>query len=173
MKKLVVIALVLFCALTRNIIAQDNTEIKSKLSTYGELAGLGAMYSINLDYRIKEYLSLRAGFTKFDLKIGFLKANITGFPISINYLTGKKHHGEFGLGSLIAFSDDEFDLFVKGKSNNNFLTGTFANIGYRYQPNESGLVFRATTYPGAIFYVNKKIEIKPRITFGLSIGYSF
>jgi hypothetical protein len=163
----------LLCLSTTAIVAQDRTGDQSRFSLYGELAGLGGLYSLNADYKINNDFALRAGFTSWSFNFIFIKANITGFPVGVNYLFGRRHYGEVGLSSLLMVIDGEFDFIIQGTFENEFSTFSFANIGYRYQPEDGGFLFRATIYPGSIVSVRRQVTFSPVLTFGISLGYSF
>jgi hypothetical protein len=85
-------------------------------------------------------------------------------PVAVNYLVGKKegkHFLELGAGATKVFGtpiDDDLDFSRPF---------TFVNIGYRYQPQTKGFLFRAVYSP----VVGKSFSAVYFI--GLSFGYKF
>lgn len=91
---------------------------------YVELLG-NALYggSINYERMLTPQYSVRVGASPF-----------RSFPVMLNYLPGWGHHtAEVGFG-----------LFVDASDRNVLGTATF---GYRYQPRDGGMVFRAGWTP--------------------------
>lgn len=91
---------------------------------------------INYERMISDNFSIRAG-----VNIGYLEWHIDrsstpnagiGFPITINYLTNNKNKFEAGLGGgpYFNFSEGYISLLPA------------ARLGYRYQPDESGMMYR-------------------------------
>ncbi len=157
MKKLIIL-LFISILLTCDINAQTAAK-----SVYAELGGPG-IASLNFDTRFNKTeggLGGRIGVGGFSID----GSSVVFFPIGINYLLGKDSKNYFELGAgvtpLIAssdFSDDE----------TNFST-TFGHliIGYRLQPANGGITFRAFICPvfGSGFFV-------PYYA-GISFGYKF
>jgi hypothetical protein len=162
-----------FIVISANISAQERQNDFRKNALYFEGLGQGLLYSLNYDYRIRQNISLRAGFTHWSLNPLFLlttgKLSYTSFPIMINYLTGKKDNlFELGGGIMPAFvSLDGTEIFWGSeiKEKGSTILGT-ATVGYRYQPLAGGLMGRIGLTP--IFTFDKFI-----IYFGFSLGYSF
>jgi hypothetical protein len=143
---------------------------------YIELAGPGLLYSLNYEYRFSQKFSVRAGLSMWsidslDLLILQIKNfKYRSFPLMINYMTGKRSsHFELGLGIMPLFVQGDFTVFyfldAGETSKTNHLLG-IGTIGYRYQRNEGGFIFRAGATPvfsssGGAF------------TFGISLGYGF
>ncbi|HUX56074.1 MAG TPA: hypothetical protein VMV77_03820 [Bacteroidales bacterium] len=143
---------------------------------YIEMLGQGIFYSVNYDYRLSRKISLRAGFTIWSINsIDFLLIQITdlkykSFFVMGNYLTGtKSNHLELGLGLMPTFysGDVSFLYFLKSDSRGYIseLLGT-ATLGYRYQRDEGGFIFRISVAP--IFSTSGAVLIG-----GLSIGFGF
>lgn len=93
---------------------------------YAELLGTAGFYSINYDRRFKASeknngLGIRAGVGYFD--------NIWYVPVQLNYLIGKNHFLELGIGTR--FATAEFD-FGNGRYSG-FNTSLVGSTKYRYQ----------------------------------------
>lgn len=143
-----------------------NSEVKKEIKTaevandfaqmawYIEAFGNSVIGSVNIDYRFHPNLSFRAGGSW--MIFGF------GFPIMLNFLTGREtsHHLEFGAGivPVIGGFDGEKLAF--------FETLT---LGYRYQPKKGGLVFRVSFTP----LINFPDKGETRPWAGISMGYDF
>ncbi|MBA2561301.1 MAG: hypothetical protein H0V14_00040 [Chitinophagaceae bacterium] len=157
MKKLIIL---LFISI---LLAWDINAQTAAKSVYAEIGGPG-IASLNFDTRFNKTeggLGGRIGVGGFSID----GSSVVFFPIGINYLLGKDSKNYFELGAgvtpLIAssdFSDDE----------TNFST-TFGHliIGYRLQPANGGITFRAFICPvfGSGFFV-------PYYA-GISFGYKF
>jgi|LFIK01.1.fsa_nt_gi hypothetical protein len=135
----------------------------SSHAVYGELLGTGLLYSLNYEYRFHPDISARVGI----MHAGAFDATWTNIPIMAKYLIGDSHNLELGAGVQymgISFDGEgtEDDTFGIGGST---IAGAAA-IGYRYQSNDGGMIFRATMTP--------LIGDFGTITWGgLSVGYSF
>lgn len=91
---------------------------------YAEALG-NALYggSVNYERMLAPRFSARLGASPFG-----------SFPVMLNYLPGQGNHAaEVGVGVLLGASDEN-------------LLGT-GTLGYRYQPREGGMVFRAGWTP--------------------------
>lgn len=145
----------------------------TKHSVYAELFGQGILYSINYEYGITSNIRIRAGFSSWSITSIFIlidgKISYTGFPLMINYLTGKKNsHLELGTGFMPSFFSFEGTDILFGKEyyqKANLVVGV-ATIGYRFQKQERGLIFRVGLTP--LFTLNKIA-----VSGGISLGYSF
>ncbi len=155
-----------------------NYEAKSQIDTnqtsqnvlYIEGVGIGGYGSLNYERIIPVKANLRIG-----LRIGISTYNITDYttkfnpdiiiPIAINGLYGNNHKIEFGLGQTIS-------NIVQANHSNwkpERVTNLHANftIGYRYQKDKGGVIFRCSYTPIIEFY-----EFY-RHWGGISIGYDF
>lgn len=93
---------------------------------------------LNYERKLNDNFSIRGG-----VNIGFFGAGVSGdaisgtcisFPVTFNYMTKKKNKFEIGLGGGPFFNLDiekSFSFFPAAK------------IGYRYQPDEGGLMLKA------------------------------
>jgi len=150
---------------------QTNKDSLKRNAVYIELLGQGVLYSVNYDYRIKENIALRAGLTTYGINF-FSKTNVTGFPMMLNYLSGKrKGHFEAGIGfmPLLAVTEENAGWFSweddqKKESAVGFIGNI--NLGYRYQPRTGGFIFRINFTP-LIF----QEQLWP--FGGISFGYGF
>jgi len=136
-------------------------------SLYFELAGNGGLYSINYDRLFSENFGGRIGFSYIPkLEFIFSSVNdITIIPITLNYLTRSAHKLELGAGiAVIHISGGELFGFKADKGASGVVgTGT---IGYRYQPQDGGFLFRIGFTP---FFTPD--GIKPFA--GISLGTAF
>jgi hypothetical protein len=162
---------------TRTDMQERDPALKNEFSRnafYFEFLGPGLLYSVNYEYRFKNNLSLRAGFSawSFDsldmvlLQIKDLKYR--SFPIMVNYLTGKRSsHLEFGLGLMPVFFKGDFTVFYfinAGENGRASQLVGLSTLGYRYQRAEGGIIFRACINP--IFDTSRIYPI-----FGVSLGF--
>lgn len=153
MKKLFVILII--CLLTYSSFCQDrNTKWDvTKNSIYFELAGNGLLFSINYErlFPLGEYtgLATRIGFAEaVDIFDGTFHPML---PLEINFIFGKRHCLEFGVGPT-------FDL---GLWDGERVYAYFGRAGYRYR-GDNGFLFRfAPMLANEVFWL------------GMSIGYSF
>lgn len=153
-------------------------------SIYFEVAGPGALYSINYDFRFKKRqngLGMRVGASYFYNG----SDNVVTVPVVLNYLCGKKgHYLELGTGVTYFYMYSENQLFG-GIANEDWISGYDANgiyhgpyfhsehgaigsvsIGYRYQPLKGGFNFRVGG--GPVVTTQKEFKIWPYMSFGYS-----
>lgn len=150
-------------------VAASTTAVYSQAakSVYAELGGPG-IASVNFDTRFTNQqggFGARAGIGGFTL--GTLGSNVTTIfvPVGLNYLIGgeSSHYFELGAGVTPVIASSSI-ASSSSKFNSTFGWGSF---GYRYQPLEKGVTFRASINPliakGAFwpFYG------------GISFGYKF
>lgn len=138
---------------------------QSAKSIYGELGGPG-LASFNFDSRFTGKNSGLGG----RIGIGGFKIDGTGLlmvPAGINYLMGKDDKNFLELGLGITYVNVSADLV--DSEDNSVLEGTFGHLwfGYRLQPIDEGVTFRAGICPliggGSLipYYA------------GISVGYKF
>ncbi len=117
-----------------------------------ELFGQGIGLSGNIDYRFNSNLTFRAGLSY--LLFGY------GIPLSLNYITeaNSSHHLELGDGitfinvTPIFFSSEPQGAIIPT-----------ANLGYRYQPKNGGLIFRISFTPLFLIVKEKSINHQGRV----------
>lgn len=123
-------------------------------SFYLELVGMGRLYSVNYDRLFTENFGARIGFMYFaaDQFAFFNDVEILLIPTTLNFLVGTgKHKFELGAGPV----------FVSGSG-----VGWTGTIGYRYQKDEGGFMWRIGFTPllaGGKFFPSG----------GISLGFSF
>jgi hypothetical protein len=138
---------------------------------YAEIAGQGILYSLNYEYRVSDHVSLRAGFSSWDIPdFAFLSHfSYTGFPLMVNWLVGSGDSRlEIGAGVVPSHCTvSETETFwgnqIDGETWIVLGTGTF---GYRYQPLWGGVIFRAGITP----FVSQH---GAAVSGGLSLGFGF
>lgn len=151
----------------------QNDSISAKNSVFAEIGGNGLLYSANLDRILFENNKIR-----FALRVGynyFPTGNQIGFtvvPSEISFLynfAGENNFFEFGTGITWYKLKEKID-------NEEILFGC-ARIGYRYQPYEGGIFFKAGFTPT---FILKEMDpsIKKKYNslkgfIGLGIGYTF
>lgn len=148
---------------------------RAKNAVFVELAGKGAVYSLNYDRIIRQTgltWSVRAG------TMYLPSTNITGaslfVPLAINAFTGKRnHHLEFSLGQTLRYFSG---YTVEGQSVKGKLDYplTFAGVGYRYQKPGGGLFASVTALPSFRPYRGVdgiRLDFLPWV--GVGIGRSF
>lgn len=144
-------------------------------TVYAELAGKGAIYSLNYDRIVRQRgltWSLRAGVMYWP------ESPLTGsslfVPLAINAFTGKRnHHLEFSVGQTLRYF---VGYRVEGQSVKGRLDYplTSVGIGYRYQRPSGGLFGSVTALPSFRPYHGVdglRVDFLPWL--GLGIGRSF
>jgi hypothetical protein len=162
-KKLVICLLLILIFL--NLRGQD---IKlAKNTVYYEFGGTGyGWISLNYDRlfdlsdKVKFTTGLGFALSKY-IEIGGSKSigdNQLLIPAQCNFLIGKSNNKiELGFGMPISINSEKFG----------FIAPIYVmRIGYRFQPNNKGFMFRASLNPSLILF-------SPKISGGLSIGYIF
>ena len=121
--------------------AQMASPQKNAQSFYGELGGPGII-TVNYEYRFngQQGFAARIGMGGY----GFGKKGVFTIPAGVNYITGSgKHFAEVGAGICGVALSGGNTYFDNEKSG---ITGYF-NFGYRYQPENNGLMYRAFLSP--------------------------
>ncbi|MEA3495364.1 MAG: hypothetical protein U9R42_04945 [Bacteroidota bacterium] len=150
--------------------SQIKNDTISQNSIHFEILGTGGYFSLSYERIIfnknKFALGLKTGmgtYNIFDYKSNFNPDIIV--PILFSGLYGKNHKIEFGLGQTVSnivranYSDSESERLTQFHSN--------FTLGYRYQKNKGGFIFRINYSP--IIEFNKYF----RHWGGISIGYAF
>ena len=131
-------------------------------SLYLEVGGSAGIYSINYDRLIGSHLGIRIGFSYWaDLIIPGISAQI--FPTSLNCFIGNGS-SKFELGVGVTYVIGEINWFGERASGSVVVPNI--NIGYRYQSEDGGFLFRLGFMP-----LIGPHEILP--WGGLSAGVSF
>jgi len=135
-------------------------------SFYLEVAGSGGLYSINYDRLFTENIGLRVGFMYFSADwFGFFSdVEMFMVPTTLNFLVGSgKDKFEIGAGPVYVSESTGFFGSDPVSGSGVLWTG---NIGYRYQKNEGGFMWRIGFTP---FFGGGKLFPSG----GISLGYSF
>jgi len=152
------------------IISQTNTLEQSRNVLFIEGLGIGGYGSFNyerlLPLREKFNVGIRIGVSTYHINdfTGEFNPDII-IPLAVSGLYGNNHKLEFGFGNTIAnivqadFSNGEPERI--SNLNANF------TLGYRYQRNNGGVVFRCGYTPIIEFYKDY------RHWGGISIGFAF
>ncbi len=134
-------------------------------SVYFELGGNGLFYSFGYDRLFKI-----SNISKFSLGSGLTysySGDSGGFWVSpqINYLIGSNHNFEIGIGITIPIIlESNIDLYP---------LCLIYRIGYRYQKEEGGLLFRIGFTPFSVLSTRGLI-VQPIIPWaGIAIGWTF
>ncbi len=138
-----------------------------KNSLYYEVGGVGfAPISLNYErqFILGERTSLSIGggisFTKYIQVFSTIWINEFQLfvPLQVNLLFGKSRSKfEIGFGMPFAIDTEDFPL----------VPGVFVfRLGYRFQPSERGLFFRASINPSIIVYI-------PTLMGSIGVGFSF
>lgn len=135
-------------------------------SLYIELVGNGGLYSLNYDRLFTENFGVRIGFMYFaaDWFAFFSDVEMVLIPATLNLLVGRGKH-KFELGAGPVFISGSVGFFgsdpVSGSG-----VGWTGTIGYRYQQNRGGFMWRIGFTPfiaGGEFFPSG----------GISLGFSF
>lgn len=158
MKRLIILLSLLF---TANLFPQDLSKAKNTIYLdFGLIFSSSAVAvgcGLNYERMLNDNFSLRGG-----VNIGFFGAGVSGdaisgtclsFPVTFNYMTKQKNKFEAGLGGGPFFNLDQeksFSFFPAAK------------LGYRYQPDEGGLMLKA----------GLEVPANTYLSIG-GVGYSF
>ncbi len=173
-----ILRIILLLSLLIPRLAQAQTPSRTftaRNTVYVELAGKGAVYSLNYDRIFRQgslTWSLRAGAMYWPQST--LAGSSLFVPIALNAFTGKRnHHLEFSLGQTLRYF---VGYRVEGQSVKGKLDYplTFVGIGYRYQKPGGGLFASVTALPSLRPYRGVdglRVDYLPWL--GLGIGRSF
>lgn len=135
-------------------------------SLYLEFFGSGGLYSVNYDRLFTENFGARIGFMYFDSEwlLFFTDVEMFLIPTTLNFLIGTgKNKFELGAGPVFVFGSVSFFGSDPVSGSGVGWTGT---IGYRYQKNDGGFMWRIGFTPSFFFG-----EFIP--SGGISLGFSF
>lgn len=153
MNKLLLIKSLVFSALALT------ATISHADSTYVEIGGNGAAYSLNYEHFIDPDYSIRVGGGAVKL----FGARHYIAPVMLNKFFSYRessHKLETGLGVVPIFTESaEYGRYIGA--------GGTATIGYRYLPKDSGMTFKIAYTP----FFSQHSEFNSH--FGVSLGYSF
>ena len=162
--------LALYVAIVANVFGQNQASFKPPMSVYAEGIGIGGLYSVNCDYRVVNNIALRAGFTAWNFDMGFANGSVAGFPFGINYIIGQERGFEIGVCSIVGTTKGK--MFFSETNDSQEFAILAANLGYRFQSKDGGLIFRATVYPEMNLSGGNNNDKKFKITAGISIGFT-
>jgi len=127
-------------------------------SVYVEMLGNAIFASVNYDCLFEDGFGIRVGIgaSGFDRKDG------VSIPISANYVIGRTHCVEFGLGVEFMGRDSELH--------------PLSVVGYRYQRNDGGMFYRLSLSP--LIFVDEVsgfgfTDLDHASSISFSVGYSF
>lgn len=131
---------------------------------YIEGLGVGGLYSINYERFIKDDYSIRIGFTTWTTRI-ITTQSFTGVPIMGNYLIGKSN-SKLELGVGVEYGKVKNVSFWAGNSSSDSGFAIISSYGYRYQPLNGGIHFRAVIS-------NIKTSVSSETVLGISLGVCY
>lgn len=146
-----------------SLISQEANDYKPAQIVYVELLGAGGVYSINYDRRLfnsldRDGLGIRVG-------IGFFSPVWT-FPAEVNYLLGRRHYLDMGLGVVYATGSIDVADGPTFKDNSSF----YLSVKYRFQALNNGLFFSiGGFYFPAFKFFDDPVSFWP----GLALGIKF
>jgi len=156
--------------------------LKVKHAFYAEAIGNGKSYSLNYERRLynstQVYLFLRAGISPTKYKNVTNPYHAPKFPIELNVVMRSvyEHMVECGIGVTPYMSRDK----TENTNGTSTATGSYElnryyvlRCGYRYQPTESGIVFRIAITPLLADEDDTHISNKILPLYGISLGYTF
>lgn len=169
----------LFCCFAATAQEASNVAPIRNKSIYVEFLGNGIFGSVNFDTRLKKGQQdghgIRIGVGGYPASRNnttsgteVITSSVT-IPISYNYLVGRKRSAfEAGVGvTPIIGKASFFDANGEAKDVAGVTVAGLVNAGYRYQPLNSGFVFRFTWTPAI---TNEGFF---PLWMGLSLGYGF
>jgi len=138
---------------------------------YFEALGPGILYSINYERMVSNNVSIRIGYSSWQVTTPFLitsSVSFTGIPVMVNFLQGDGNSKlELGAGiEFVQYSSTSSFLGYDPTTNTGSGNVVILSFGYRYQPMGGGIQFRVGIDP----------VIGPngaRVTGGLSLGVCF
>ena len=135
-------------------------------SFYLELVGSGGLYSVNYDRLFTENFGVRVGFMYFSADWFAFFSDVEFFliPTTLNLLVGTGKH-KFELGAGPVFISGSMGFFGSNPVSGSGV-GWTGTIGYRYQQNNGGFMWRIGFTPflaGGEFFPSG----------GISLGFSF
>jgi len=168
------LTLTLLCltALPATLAAQ--TPELARNAVYFELAGNGLLYSVNYDRRLKDDFTARIGVMYIGVSGESAETgekadvNFAVIPIMANWLLGEgAGRFELGIGPIFAIGSAEVEEIDGTREEFDGVgpAGVTSTIGFRYQPEDGGVVFRIGATP---FWSGE-----PQLWAGISLGYAF
>ena len=134
---------------------------------YIELLGTGGPYSLNYERLLSRQ---NIGGLRYGVGITLLPT-YQGLTQRLTKLWGKgEHHAETGLGILVARQNDPEAFDFNNRNGYVIRIHLSPQVGYRYQKNTAGLLFRATYTPWINYYSG---QVRFRNWAGISIGKMF
>jgi hypothetical protein len=150
---------------TKYVAASDREAYNS---IYVEVAGSGLLWSINYDRLLGENVALRFGLGYVYLSTLSIGSHLLTLPLVVTGLVGAPEHKfEFGAGAVPFYLSDPVNgstYKVLGRTGFSAM-GTVV-VGYRYQPEDAGFMFRIGFTP---LFSDKDFLPWP----GLSLGGTF
>lgn len=133
--------------------ADDTGEREAKNALHLELLGPAVIYSLNYERWFVDDFSGRVGLSYFSLEAtageDSAKASLLMVPLSVSYLgIGTPNHMlELGAGAVIAHASAGVE--IGGSESEGAATTVWgtAIVGYRYQPEDGGFMFRVGASP--------------------------
>lgn len=150
MKKLIIFfSLLLFV----NVYSQDISKPKNIVYLDVGIIFTGGTYALgiglNYERMLSDNLSVKGGVNLALYKTHVIGDEISGtsigFPVTLNYMTNNKNKFEAGLGGgpRISLTDENTNLFFPA-----------VRLGYRYQTDENGMMYRAGVELPSNMYVS-------------------
>lgn len=157
-------------------------------TVYAEVLGSARLYSINYDRILGDVWAFRVGasFVPSSVNNGFGQYRFSDFtvPLTVSYLINLgngAHNIEIGVGAAPTFglasfegklsNGQTFESYTRGYTT----TRCTAIAGYRFQPRDGGVTFRAVLTPSILFVPGVSPPLAPPEVLygGISIGYTF
>lgn len=161
-----------------HVIAPQSSTVFPNLAhnrVYAELLGSGATYSVNYERHISGRWSGRIGYSQAGLNTYYSERDgrVYSVPVTFSYLTGARASGlELGAGATMLWDTSTTESFgpleFEVESTRRLLAT--AIVGYRYQPEEQGVLFRVGFTP-FLGVRNGTLQALP--WGGVSLGYVF
>lgn len=157
---------------TQSANAQGVEITSPRHAAYLEVGGSTSVYSLNYEFQPSRDFAFRVG--AFSTPFGYRDATMHGGLLGGSYLIGGGRH-KIELGGVLtgAFVSDNTNggLWQTAPTEKGFGLGISPSIGYRFQPNDSGLLLRLAFTP--LFSVSGPKFSQSPLKGGLSIGWKF
>lgn len=124
----------------------------AKNALYANLAGPAILWSFHYERRFGDFApGIGFSYTSFFEKIGSTseKASILFVPLTLNYLGfgGRTSKPEVGAGLVGVYASDQVGGLGEPIGGAGLRLYGTVNVGYRYQPTDGGILFRAGISP--------------------------
>ena len=148
---------------------REAASASARNALYVELLGAGLLYSINYDRHLIGRMHARVGYATFGSGFGSGDSNLHLVPVQLMFVSDAQDALEIGAGVTMIVDRGRNAIRPHDSSapSSNLKAMASFSVGYRYQPIESGFLFRIGFTP-FIGYDGRFLPFG-----GISFGYAF